>query len=402
MLGGDRQAVYAVPAKARLQTFGHAATDAPLASSSRSPNRLAVRPESASGVSARKLIPSTAAGSCSRCRCSMRTRLIRSALRVAPLKPRASTVADGCLPPRSCSSSKVHALMPAARATSQPHKVAISRRAAKPSAIACSTRIGNSSRSTKCAGKIKRRRRSGKSPSARARSVAIPTPRRCARPARGSRKTRPRANTHQSWPDEPDSVPRVRVRPATACRGDAAVQPSVETGLLVTGKCQPLCGERCWRQRRLWSKTLLGTAVDDALEQRRSAAEETQRCGHFKQQHSVAAGRQISEVKPPAQQASRVKAACSRSTSRSCTARSGRNAQASASRNPGSTPADVATSSATTTRSRLTMALGDDRPGKTSSGRRGRCRTSQSMTETLAGVEWRWTGGHGCACCHGA
>jgi hypothetical protein len=48
---------------------------------------------------------------------------------------------------------------------------------------------------------------------------------------------------------------------------------------------------------------------------------------------------------------------------------------------PGITPADTAARSATTTRSRLTMALGDGRSGKTSSGRRGRCRASQSMTQ---------------------
>ena len=49
----------------------------------------------------------------------------------------------------------------------------------------------------------------------------------------------------------------------------------LETGHVVTGQCQPLCGEWRWRQRRLGDETLLGTASHDAFEENRGATEET-------------------------------------------------------------------------------------------------------------------------------
>ncbi|MEF8717976.1 MAG: hypothetical protein V5B44_09665 [Candidatus Accumulibacter necessarius] len=83
-------------------------------------------------------------------------------------------------------------------------------------------------------------------------------------------------------------MPRVESRqrqPAEAMRQ----LTDVETGLMVAGKRQPLRSERRWRQAARGAKPC-SAQPDDALEQRRSATEKTQRCGHFEQQASAAAG----------------------------------------------------------------------------------------------------------------
>jgi hypothetical protein len=185
-------------------------------------------------------------------------------------------------------------------------------------------------------------------------------------------------NAHQNCRGEPGSAARSREPPAAACQGAAAIRrcrdrahghrKTPATAQRAVSAPAPPAEQNPARRSRLTIR----------FEERRGAAEKTQGSGHFQQQRL---GGQAADF--------RGEAACpagepgqglllTREVALLHT-RSGRKAHASAKRSPGITPAEAAAWSATTIRSRLTMALGDGRLGKTSSGRRDRYRASQSM-----------------------